>query len=256
MSADSADDVDRANDADQADRVDDAATCATPARRPGRRRDASRDDVILDATRELLVERGFDSMTMDAVAERAGAGKATVYRRWPSKVDLTVDAIVCSRAPGITVDDIPDTGSLRGDLLGVRQAKLRTDTHWILSGLPAEIREDPQVAAALHHQFVVPHTRLITELLERARLRGEVPPGRDIEMIATVGPAMISYQKMTTGRPIEPEFFEQLIDKILVPLATGTTPDDDADTAAADEDEARSCADADVSAALLGATSA
>ena len=49
------------------------------------------------AARELLAERGFDGMTMDAVADRAGAGKATVYRRWPSKVQLTVDAVVCAR---------------------------------------------------------------------------------------------------------------------------------------------------------------
>lgn len=248
MSADRADDADRDDLADQAGRADDATPSATPARRPGRRRDASRDDVILDATRELLVERGFDSMTMDAVAERAGAGKATVYRRWPSKFDLTVDAIVCSRTPAISVDDIPDTGSLRGDLQSLQQAKLRADTHWIINGLPAEIRQDPQVAAALHHQYVVPHTRLMTELLERALLRGEVPPGRDIEMIATVGPAMIAYQKMTTGRPIEAEFLERLIDRILVPLATGKVPDGGADGAAD--------AAANAAAALLGATSA
>lgn len=247
MGADSADEADRVTVADRADvaddvaRADDSATGAAPARRPGRRRDASRDDVILDATRELLVERGFDAMTMDAVAERAGAGKATVYRRWPSKVDLTVDAIVCSRTPAISVADIPDTGSLRGDLKSLQEAKLRADTHWIINGLPAEIRQDPQVAAALHHQYVVPHTRLMTELLERARLRGEVPPDRDIEMIATVGPAMIAYQKMTTGRPIESEFLERLIDRILVPLATGKVPGDGT---------------ADAAAALLGATSA
>lgn len=204
--------------------VDDAAP-----RRPGRRRDTSRDDVILEATRALLVERGFDAMTMDAVAERAGAGKATVYRRWPSKVDLTVDAIVCSTVASLTVDDIPDTGSLRGDLRGLREAKMRTDTHWIIGGLPTEIREDPQVAAALNHQYVVPQMRLMTALLERAQARGEIPAGRDLEMIAAVAPAMIAYQKLTTGRPIEAEFLERLIDRILVPLATGTAPADEAE---------------------------
>src|SRR6187397_2503070 len=92
----------------------------TVARRPGRRRDDSKDDAILEAARELLAERGFDGMTMDAVADRAGAGKATLYRRWPSKVELTVDAIVCGRGVATTIDDIPDTGSLRGDLLSVK----------------------------------------------------------------------------------------------------------------------------------------
>src|ERR1700712_4178711 len=99
------------------------AVDTTVARRPGRRRDESKDDAILDATRELLAERGYDGMTMDAVADRAGAGKATVYRRWPSKVQLTVDAVVCAKGVPMAVDEIPDTGSLRGDLMSVRFAR-------------------------------------------------------------------------------------------------------------------------------------
>src|SRR6187399_2380481 len=105
--------------------VDEAVT--TAPRRPGRRRDESKDDAILKATLELLAERGYDGMTMDAVADRAGAGKATVYRRWPSKVQLTIDAIVCSPGVPMTADDVPDTGSLRGDLLSVRFGRHRSD---------------------------------------------------------------------------------------------------------------------------------
>jgi len=198
---------------------------ATTRVRPGRRRDESRDEAILDATRELLVERGYDCMTMDSVAERAGAGKATVYRRWPSKVQLTVDAIVCGQIAGLTVDDIPDTGSLRGDLRSLQQAKLRSNTDWLMSGLPNEVRDDPQVVTALHKQYVAPHTGLMAGLLDRARQRGEIPLDRDLDIIALVGPAMIAYQKITTGQPIDPLFLERLIDCILVPLATGTVPD-------------------------------
>jgi len=191
-------------------------------RRPGRRRDESRDEAILDAARELLVERGYENMTMDAVAERAGAGKATLYRRWSSKTQLTVDAITCHRYADLTVDDIPDTGSLRGDLLSIRQVKnLRSDTEDLMSGLAAVIRDDPQVAAAFQRQFVEARTRLMRDLLDRAELRGEIPPGRDLDMIATVAPAMISYHKVTTGKPLAPEYLERLVDSVLVPLATG-----------------------------------
>src|SRR4051794_7036973 len=105
--------------------VDEPAVAA--ARRPGRRRDEAKDDAILLATRELLAERGFDGMTMDAVADRAGAGKATVYRRWPSKVQLTIDAIVCGRGVPLSADDVPDTGSLRSDLLAVRFGRPRSE---------------------------------------------------------------------------------------------------------------------------------
>lgn len=198
------------------------AAPSRPPRRPGRRRDESRDEAILDAARELLVERGYENMTMHAVAERAGAGKATLYRRWSSKTDLTVDAITCHRYADLTADDIPDTGSLRGDLLSIRRVKnLRSDTEDLMSGLAAVIRDDPQVAAAFHRQFVETRTRLMRDLLDRAERRGEIPPGRDLDMIATVAPAMISYQKVTTGRPLEPEYLERVVDSVLLPLATG-----------------------------------
>lgn len=201
------------------------ATSPARARRPGRRRDESRDEAILDATRELLVERGFENMTMDAVAERAGAGKATLYRRWPSKTHLTVDAITCHRYGDLTVDDIPDTGSLRGDLLSIRQVKhLRSDTEDLMAGLTAVIREDPQVAAAFQRQFVEARTQLMRDLLDRAERRGEIPPGRDLDMIATIAPAMISYQKVTTGKPLNPSYLERLVDTVLVPLATAEHP--------------------------------
>src|SRR6478736_2327459 len=118
-----------------------------PARRLGRRRDDSKDDAILVAARDLLAERGYEGMTMDAVAERAGTGKATVYRRWPSKVELTVDAVVCGRHFLLTADDVPDTGSLRGDLMSMRgvQSGSRNDEH--MHGLHQAAQADPQVAA-------------------------------------------------------------------------------------------------------------
>jgi AcrR family transcriptional regulator len=205
--------------------ADDVNGATKRAVRPGRKRDDSRDEAILDATRELLFERGYDCMTMDSVAERAGTGKATVYRRWPSKAQLTVDAILCSRNAVLTVEDIPDTGSLRGDLRSLQQTTLRSDTDWLMSGLPTELRDDPQVVHALHKQYVAPHTGLMADILERARNRGEIPPDRDLGIIALVGPAMITYQKITTGQPVDPVFLERLIDGILVPLATGCVPD-------------------------------
>lgn len=199
-----------------------AVTAPRRARKPGRRRDESRDDAILDAARELLVERGYENMTMDAVAERAGAGKATLYRRWVSKAQLTVDAITCHRYADLTVDDIPDSGSLRDDLLSIRQVKhLRSDTEDLMAGLTAVIRDDPQVAAAFQRQFVEARTQLMRDLLDRAERRGEIPPGRDLDMIATIAPAMISYQKVTSGKPLDPSYLERLVDSVIVPLATG-----------------------------------
>ncbi|GEK21405.1 TetR/AcrR family transcriptional regulator [Cellulomonas xylanilytica] len=196
---------------------------ATPvtARRPGRRRDESKDDAILQATRELLAERGFDGMTMDAVADRAGAGKATVYRRWPSKVQLTVDAIVCTPGIPTTADDIPDTGSLRSDLLSVRFGRKRSDDAELMSGVMSAVRENPDVAAAFQQQFVRSRVSLMRGLLERAQERGELRPDVDLDMVSAVAPAMIAYRKMVAGQRVDDAFVEQMIDSVILPLVTG-----------------------------------
>jgi AcrR family transcriptional regulator len=201
--------------------VDDLPGTTTP-RKAGRRRDESKDDAILLATRELLAERGFDGMTMDAVADRAGAGKATVYRRWPSKVQLTVDAVVCMRGVAPTVDQIPDTGSLRSDLLEVRFGPKSTDDSELMSGLISAVKENPEVAAVFHEQFVRTRVDLMRGLLERARERGELRADIDIEMVAAVAPAMIAYRKMVAGQRIDDEFVVQMIDTVILPLATGS----------------------------------
>jgi AcrR family transcriptional regulator len=193
----------------------------TPARRPGRRRDAGLDEAILQATRELLAECGYEAMTMDAVAERAGTGKSTVYRRWPSKVRLTVDSLLCSKQ--LSISEVPDSGSLREDLLSVATMAMRMKNDELMSGLISAIREDAEVAAVFHEQFVSGRVRLMRQLLERARERGEVAPEADLDMIAAVAPAMIHYRKIVAHRPMDQEFAERLVDAVILPLVTGRT---------------------------------
>jgi AcrR family transcriptional regulator len=195
---------------------------APAQRRPGRRRDAGLDEAILQATRELLTECGYDAMTMDAVAERAGTGKSTVYRRWPSKVRLTVDSLLCSKQ--LSISEVPDSGSLREDLLSVATMAMRMKNDELMSGLISAIREDAEVAAVFHEQFVSGRVRLMRELLERARERGEALPGADLDMIAAVAPAMIHYRKIVAHRPMDQEFAERLVDEVILPLVTGRTP--------------------------------
>lgn len=192
------------------------------ARRPGRRRDDAKDDAILAAARDLLAERGFDGMTMDAVAERAQAGKATVYRRWPSKVQLTVDALLCRGGLAISIDDLPDTGNLRDDLLAVRMGRPRADDNEIMSGLMSAVRENPELAAVFHEQFVRSRVTLMREILERARLRGELRAGIDLDMVASVAPAMVAYRKMVVGKPVDDEFIVRMVDSVILPLVLGT----------------------------------
>ena len=85
----------------------------------GRKRDHTRDPEILAAALEILAETGFDGMTIDMVATRAKAGKATLYRRWPSKNELVIDAVACMKQADLDQSRLPDTGTLRGDLVAM-----------------------------------------------------------------------------------------------------------------------------------------
>ncbi|WP_286218844.1 TetR/AcrR family transcriptional regulator [Paraoerskovia sediminicola] len=186
---------------------------------PGRPRDAALDDVILAAARDLVVESGFDGTTMDAVAERAGTGKATLYRRWGSKTELVADAISRS-TPTPVADDIPDTGSLRGDLDEAHRALHRSRDQELVSGLVSEVQRDPVLAKAFHERLVASKTRLLRGLLERARQRGEVPEGHDLELLASIVPAMVMYRKMITGGSVDDDYIRRITSEVLLPLAT------------------------------------
>ncbi|MGH2910532.1 MAG: helix-turn-helix domain-containing protein, partial [Solirubrobacteraceae bacterium] len=84
--------------------------------RRGRKRDPERNAVILDATLVVLAEHGYDGMTIDMVAARAGSARATVYRRWPTKAELVLEAVARMSRDDVGDDPLPDTGSLRGDM--------------------------------------------------------------------------------------------------------------------------------------------
>ena len=134
-------------------------------------------------------------------------------------MQLTVDAIVCTPGVPMTADDVPDTGSLRSDLLAVRFGRKRSDDSELMSGVISAVKENPDVAAAFQQQFVRSRVSLMRGLLERAQERGELRDDIDLDMVAAVAPAMIAYRKMVAGQRIDDEFVEQMIDSVILPLA-------------------------------------
>jgi len=196
-------------------------TPVSAPRRLGRPRDATRDADILRAARDELAERGYERMTMSGVAARAGAGKATVYRRWASKAELVIDAVACG-SRGIAPEDVPDTGSLRGDLRALHDLKHRDEGIWqALAGLVSELPHAPELAAVVDERLVRPRVALVRALLERADRRGELIPGVDVDLLAGLPPAMIAYRLLVSGEPLDDEFLRAVTDRVLLPLATG-----------------------------------
>ncbi|MFE3541656.1 TetR-like C-terminal domain-containing protein [Nocardia sp. NPDC059177] len=190
-----------------------------PLRSGGRPRDPGRDSALLAAAGEILPEVGYDRLTVEAVAARAGAGRATVYRRWKDKSELVRDAI---EALGWEVP-IPDTGSLRADLIALGTAYVDTSSRRdaVLAAIASSMARDPQLRETVERVIATPRREAYALVVERARARGEIAEGADLGLIAHVIPAMIFHRIMILGEPTDGAFFERLIDSLSLPLLTG-----------------------------------
>ncbi|MBF4462579.1 MULTISPECIES: TetR/AcrR family transcriptional regulator [unclassified Rathayibacter] len=203
-----------------------AAACDTV--RPGRRRDPNRDGEILVAALDVLAETGYEGMTIDMVAARAKAGKATVYRRWDSKAELVVEALACLKGTALTEAELPDTGTLRGDMVSLIKAPAIEDAERklrIMSGVVAMISQAPELADAVRSMLVEPRARANAILLRRAIARGEIRADVDIETLSLLTPSMVAYRVLLLRKPVDRDYLISLIDGILLP-AVGLRTDD------------------------------
>lgn len=190
--------------------------------RLGRKRDHTRDPEILEVALDVLSEIGYDGMTVDMVATRAKAGKATLYRRWPSKADLVLDAVACMKSRDIDLDALPDTGTLRGDLVAMiktpsireSERKLR-----VMAGIASMIARNPELGAAARNALVEPRATVNRIFFRRAIERGEISADTDVEQLCTIGPAMTAYRVLMLGKPVDREFLLSTIDKVILPAA-------------------------------------
>jgi AcrR family transcriptional regulator len=170
----------------------------------------------MDATLELLAERGFQATTMDAIAVRAGVGKNTIYRRWDSKEELIVEAI-----GDLTAElDVEEEGEVYDRLL----ARIRDFTHVfadpllgrLLPGLLGELERNPAFATVYVERIVTPRYERIIDLLRAAVDRGELAPDADPEVIADllIGPPLLRL-RFPFGLPELPERYpEQVLETI------------------------------------------
>ncbi|MBW4718778.1 TetR/AcrR family transcriptional regulator [Saccharothrix obliqua] len=181
-------------------------------------RGEARERAILDATAELVAEVGYQAMTVDAVAARARASKATIYRRWRNKAELVKAALDAYDAGFNLV--IPDTGDLRGDLVAVMEAMRAkaTDRYLaLLDGLITAARYDRVLAAALREHQEDDELSPFTAGLQRAVARGELPADVDTALVHDVAEALIMRQ-LTTGLPFDAAFIDRVVDRVLLPL--------------------------------------
>ncbi|MBA0045042.1 TetR/AcrR family transcriptional regulator [Mycobacteroides sp. LB1] len=189
-------------------------------RTPGRL-NRSLDVAILEAAFVTLAEQGYDTMSMDVIAARAGVGKAAIYRRWSSKAALTADAILHGRPSLGRHDDVPDTGSLRGDLHALYEARDFGDndilTGNLLAGIIAEAVNDPTLASALDDLLVSQTQKRMELVFARAIERGEIARDRDLSLVYDI-PLGLSLTAALKRTVIDETYMRRMVDEVILPL--------------------------------------
>lgn len=179
----------------------------------GRPRSEEAHQAILDATIELLVEVGFSALTVEGVAQRAGVGKATIYRRWPSKLPLVVEAF--SSLPGF--DDL-DTGSLRNDLIGTLGSYIASfnasPLATVYPSLAGEQKHNPELSKLLE-PVARGRREPFVRIFERARERGELSADTDIGLAADLVVGPIAVAVFLRAGTLSPEIVEPIVDLAL-----------------------------------------
>lgn len=182
-----------------------------------RRRGSGLEEAIRRATVELLAAVGYESMTMEQVALRARTGKAALYRRWATKSELVLDALL----PFVELDEpIPDTGTLRGDVLSVLEAIAASMHEPMARGAAAALAEFPAAPSrrsGLRAKFLQRRREALEAVLQRAAQRGEIPPPNPL--LAQTALALLVYRMLTADLPIPAAEVHSFVDEVVLPLA-------------------------------------
>lgn len=194
----------------------------TAARVMGRPREARADRAILGAALELMAEGGVPDLRMDAVAARAGVGKAAIYRRYRSKDQLAAAALA-ALVSDITV---PDTGSTRADLLALMRDAVEVYSGPVAAGAMPSLVEamsrNPELAEAVRDGFLAARRAALREVLDRGIGRGDLAPNLDAELALDVLAGPLFYRLLITRGPLDEQLAVGVVDLIL----RGFAPDE------------------------------
>ena len=189
-----------------------------------RRRGAALEEAILDAGWDLLAADGYAGFTFEALAERAKTGKAVLYRRWPDKEALLL-AVLAHRGFGAPIE-IPDTGSLREDVLTV----LRSANRWgdsiaalFSTILGAYFDETKTTPAQLRARLLGDRTRTMSRIVQRAVERGEIAPGLPPRVLSLPSD-LIRHEVLMNLSRVPDETIVDVVDTVFLPLARQPRP--------------------------------
>jgi AcrR family transcriptional regulator len=184
-------------------------------RRPGRPRDPATDDAILRSVEQLLARDGYDALTIEAVARRAGVGRPTIYRRWPDKAHLVLAALSRTRIAKTHTN----TGSLRGDLLAIHRYQERlfagSTFRAVVPPILARIGSDALLHQLYESEFVELRRHEVSHAIDRAWDRGELPTRPDPEGAFDILTGPLFYRVIVRGRPPTAAFRNAVVDSVV-----------------------------------------
>src|ERR1700722_537127 len=170
---------------------------------------------VLTATLDLLTETGLGGLTIDDVSKHSGVAKTTIYRHWPNRSALIIDA--CLRMTDGD-EEPPDTGSLEGDVRAIltNLAELLVTARWssILPSIVDAAERDPEIAE-VHGKLQRWHAAPLRAALERASLRGEIPPETDLDAIAAALRGPLYFRRWFSREPIDDRFVDLIVQGVL-----------------------------------------
>lgn len=174
-----------------------------------------RAETIMRATLDVAQEAGYLKLSIEAVAARAGVGKHTIYRRWPSKGLLFLDALLSLNEP---VLEFPDTGDIRADLRQQIHATvdLLGTEPWapLYRALVGEAQHDPAVAAGLHERFTLPQTEKTLARLKTAQQQGQISPDFDLDLAMAILSGPLYFTFLITQEPVTHDYVDRLLEAV------------------------------------------
>ncbi len=183
-----------------------------------RRRGETLERAIFAAAIDELQRVGLSGLTMEGVAACAHTGKAALYRRWPGKEDLVVDALDHALP---SADELPDHGDVRDDLLDLLRhmaAMMNSPTGCAMQALSAEVDKGHPLAILVKKRVLEPRKELLVDVLRRGAARGQVRPEAVNQVCAEVGPAMVAQRFMADGGPVPDAYVVSVVDDVVMPM--------------------------------------
>ncbi len=186
---------------------------------PGRRRSEVSHQAILKAAAELLDEEGYVGMSIEAIARRAGVGKQTIYRWWPSKAAVVLESYYNQVDQALS---LPNTGSVAQDLTQVVRQLLQRLTSSAaakaMAGILAEAQADPNLAQAFRDKLIASRRAIIQAILRQGIARGELRDDLDIELTTDLIYGPVWYRLLLGHAPLDEAFACSLVDELLIGL--------------------------------------